>query len=483
MRRAATFTLVKQSSAFLATNGNLRVGGRGISTSTSNLKSPMTGYTNALPSQPTAASSSTVPVVQIDQDGQISEKMVTKSSLLSTSKLHARDLVSLFSGVEIKRARPDILVRDACIVVCFSHIRAVIQHDRMLLFQPEREVVKSFVPKIATSITQKPNLPQPFEYLVDESVDFELRAMEVILSSVCETYRKRATMMAPLVDGVINRLSDSKTLLPDALHQLLPMKDNLSNFEIETGMARDVLNTLLKNDEDLLGLLLSERRRRHGAVPPLEAHRSVELMLENYCSQLVDISQEAYFLRKRVESIQSIVELNLNSHRNRLLHLSQQLSMGSVCISATTATAGFFGMNLVSGLENTPGTFWTVVALSSAGAGAMFVSLLIWSAKLTPNVDVRTGDFNIIFQHLDEIQAIFEKGSGDRVYFSKDEFRGALRALKVSEEAADLVWNTFETEEEENRMQRSASNRELRKLFDLNFFRRFGKSSSSSTPS
>jgi len=349
-----------------------------------------------------------------------------------------------------------------------------------LLFDPEDQFVRGLLPALAKSIAQKPVLPHPFDYLEDSSIDFELRALESILSTVCEMYRKRATLIAPLVDGVIKSLSASKTPLPNALHQLLPMKDHLSNFEIETTMTRDVLTELLKNDEDLLGLLLSEKRRRHGANPPIEAHRSAELMLENYCSQMVDISQEAYFLRKRIESVQSIVELTLDSHRNRLLHLSLQLNMGTIALSWTTAAAGFFGMNLASGLEQVPGAFWSVIVAATSGAGILFLWMNTVVGRMSPNVDVKQGDFDIVFMHLDEIQSIFENANGDRVYFTKDEFRGAMRALKVSEEIADLVWNSFEVEGQE--LAKNRSSRELRRLFDLSFLRRIGLKSGSQPP-
>jgi Mg2+ and Co2+ transporter CorA len=426
-----------------------------------------------LPSPNSGQGPVSYPVAEINSDGTTAQHSVTKTSLLTDSKIHARDFISLLSG-KSRRTRPDVLVRDTSIVICFSHIRAIIRHDRMLLFDPEDQVVRSVLPILAKNIAEKPALPHPFDYL-EGSVDFELRALESILSLVCETYRKRATLIAPLVDGVIRSLSSSKTPLPNALHQLLPMKDHLSNFEIETGMARDVLTTLLKNDEDLLGLLLSEKRRRHGETPPLEAHRTVELMLENYCSQMTDISQEAYYLRKRIESVQSIVELTLDSHRNRLLHLSLQLNMGTIAIAWMTAAAGFFGMNLHSGIEETPGAFWAVIAGSSAGAGVLFIWLNTWFSRLSPNVDVKHGDFDTVFQHLDEIQSIFENSNGDRVYFSKEEFRSAMRSLKVSEEIADLVWHSFELDvHHQNALNKTKSSRELRRLFDLSFLRRVG---------
>ena len=285
---------------------------------------------------PTSSAPASFQAFNIDANGDADTDIFTKTALLNDARLHGRDIITLLSGQAMRRSRPDILVRDKSIVVCFSHIRAIIQHNRLLLFNPENESVKSLVPRLSNAISQKhSNGPHPFDYLSDVP-DFEMRALEGILSEVCDTYQRRAAIIAPLVDRVLQNLSTSKQLT-DSLQELLPMKDNLSNFEIETGKAKDVLNALLKNEEDMVSLLLNERRRRFGKLPPLEAHKNVEIMLENYCSRLVDINQEVYFLRKRVESIQSVVELKLNSHRNRLLLFSLQLSMASVSIGFTTA--------------------------------------------------------------------------------------------------------------------------------------------------
>lgn len=278
------------------------------------------------------ASSQSFQSIQMDENGDTKLDVLTKTALLSNARLHGRDIITLLSGQTIRRSRPDILVREKSIVVCFSYVRAVIQHDKLILFNPENEAVKSLVPRLRRAISKKDS--NPFDYLSDIP-DFELRALEGILNEVCDTYQRRAAIIAPLVDRVLKNLSTSKQLT-DSLQELLPMKDNLSNFEIETGKAKEVLNALLRNDEDMVSLLLNERRRLQGKLPPLEAHKSVEIMLENYCSRLVDINQEVYFLRKRVESIQSVVELKLNSHRNRLLLFSLQLAMASVSLGFTT---------------------------------------------------------------------------------------------------------------------------------------------------
>ena len=105
---------------------------------------------------------------------------------------------------------------------------------------------------------------------------------------------------------------------PDFLRQLTPMKDALSSFEIETTLARQALGEVLHNDEDMLAMLLTEKRKLgEGEELDMSQHVQVELMLEDLYSQLTEVSQEAYYLRKKVEGTQSIIELQLDARTRR----------------------------------------------------------------------------------------------------------------------------------------------------------------------
>lgn len=270
-------------------------------------------------------------------------------------------------------------------------------------------------------------------------------------------------LISPLVDGLTTRLSQSN-LSHDLLHQLLPMRDHLSEFEIELDTAEDVLGSLLKNDEDLIGLLLTEKKRLRGQLPPLEAHRNVELMLENYTSQLVDISNEAYFLRKRVESIQSVAELNYGSQRNKLMHINLRLSMASISLATTTAIAGFFGMNIPNGLEHK-----STAVFGGVVCGSLLLSLFSFiamqrSSFMRPKVMTTSNDYESVFQHLDEIQSVL--GNGE--FVRKQSFQHAMAALNVSQEVADVLWENRRV----NPVIAKDANPELQKLFEHTFIQR-----------
>lgn len=315
---------------------------------------------------PYSAVNATFNVTIFDKHGDFREQEFTKAGLLKDTGLNARDLIVLDSGFH-RRPRPTILVRGSGIIVCMSYIRAIVQQENVFLFHPQDLDVKYFTSRFSAYLKGKrpPFLPTVFlgnsnpstqkvpvaqktqEFIQDESAQqlpFECKALEGILSHVCRQYYNHTLLVSPLVKNLLQELS-SRKVDPATLHKLLPVKDVLSKFEIETTLMRNVLNDVLQNDDDMLAMLLTERAK-YGDEIPLEKHEMVELLLENYCSQMVDISQEAYYLRKQIESTQSIIELKLDTYRNHMLRINMQLAISSIAIACSTAVAGIFGMNL-----------------------------------------------------------------------------------------------------------------------------------------
>jgi hypothetical protein len=63
---------------------------------------------------------------------------------------------------------------------------------------------------------------------------FESKVLESVLSTVCQQCDDRLVLISPLVKSVLDSLN-TRAIDPEVLHQLLPMKDVLSQFEIEVG--------------------------------------------------------------------------------------------------------------------------------------------------------------------------------------------------------------------------------------------------------
>jgi len=417
--------------------------------------------------------SGTFDVVVFTSDGSYETRTTNKAKLLRETHMNARDLILLDSGYH-RRPRPVILIRPGLFIVSLSYVRAIIKSDKVYLFHPTQPKVQSFAMKFSEFLkgARAPFLPKVYlgttkQNAIDfESEElgyydydnyggatqarlaFELKALEGVLSHVCRQYYNRTLLLSPLVKNVLHTLS-SRPVDPEILHQLLPMKDTLSQFEIETTLMRNVLTDLLHNEDDMLHMLLGEWESNAGEVAP-ERHEVVELLLENYTSQLVDIAQEAYYLRKRVESTMSIIELKLDTYRNHMLRISIQIGMLSVSLGLGTTITGYFGANLINGYENSPTAFY-FLGMFSFGAIVTLYQILSRGVSTSVPRTLEGEHADSIFQHLDEIQQILAVArsrlqTGAR-HLSRDELKAMLRKIagvNIDEEDLDIIYDTFD---------------------------------------
>lgn len=75
-----------------------------------------------------------------------------------------------------------------------------------------------------------------------------------------------------------------------------------------------------------------------------------------------------------IHATESLVQLSLDAQRNNLIIFDLQATLGSLSIAGVTLVTSIFGMNLLHGLEQSPGIF-SLVTMSSIGIGsALFVA-------------------------------------------------------------------------------------------------------------
>jgi len=438
---------------------------RGCEGETSGLRRDCRRFSN-----PSSKKTGRFDVIVFEKNGSFSEKCMSKHELLIETKLNARDLIHLDSGYH-RRPRPVLLIRSASFVLAMSAIRAIISKDAVYLFHTKSVKIQRFAPKLSEflqgrrlpflpKVSLGADFPVDLEAEINEDtkekdgasskqLDFELRALEGVLSHVCRIYHNRTMLLSPLAKNMLNTLS-LKPVEPEILHQLLPMKDSLSQFEIETTLARDILAELIHNEEDMISMLLTETSENGGKRPPRESHTKVELLLENYCSQLVDISQEAYYLRKRVESTQSIIELKLDTHRNHMLKINIQIAIGSMALALGTTISGLFGANLLNGLEEHPTAFYWLGIFSAASIFSLYTVLQRHVEASIPRT-LEGQKFDSIFQHLSEIQLIIGVARSRRKTraqdLSKSELAMLLRKIagvNINDEDFEIIWRTFD---------------------------------------
>ncbi|CAN0115479.1 unnamed protein product [Phaeothamnion confervicola] len=116
---------------------------------------------------------------------------------------------------------------------------------------------------------------------------FELVVLEHFLQEVCTAYQRRVHIFSRVATTVLSEVTQQTTLGSRAdFYKLVPIRAALKEFELSTLALRGCLADLLGSDEDLLALLLTERRRlRAGEHMDPRRHEAAELLLENYHRQ------------------------------------------------------------------------------------------------------------------------------------------------------------------------------------------------------
>jgi hypothetical protein len=243
---------------------------------------------------------------------------------------------------------------------------------------------------------------------------------------------------------------------PDVtIHQLAPLKDALHSFQIQLRQSEECLEDLLNHDDLMLSLLLTEQKAANdsGRSVDFARHEYVELMLGVYAREISNIHFEVSFLLQRLQSKQEFVALALSGHRNRMVRMSVLLGIAGLSLGWSTAMAGVFGMNLISGLEETQWAFHTVLASSVisscvvSGVCLQFIS----GNKLRQRASQRVQEIETLTLALSDMCALdqsLKEAVSHGKPVNKETFRTLLQQFRpannVTEKEVDLLFDVFD---------------------------------------
>lgn len=199
------------------------------------------------------------------------------------------------------------------------------------------------------------------------SEPFELVFLEEILREICDTWNTRTNFFNGLTANTMEIKVDYVVDGGAIIHRLALLNESLSAFEIDITQALECLSHLLSNEDDMLGLLLTETaaaetKKTH--VDPTK-HEIAELLLEDYSRQLSTLLQQINFLKSRVKGQQELMSLSIDGYRNLIIQMELAMTVVNVALATTTSIAGMFGMNLLSGYEHHPTAFYFVAGGST----------------------------------------------------------------------------------------------------------------------
>jgi len=201
---------------------------------------------------------------------------------------------------------------------------------------------------------------------------FEFRVLEGILRAVSDKYDRRLRCYAPVISTLLQELT-AGTSVGSAIPRLLPLKNSLHSFERAADEILAVLTGLIHSNEDMLELFITEKKRRHGQLPPVEAHQECELLLETFHREFSQIRLEAQHLRKKIMATEDLVRITMDAYRNRMIMVQAYMAMLSTGLSTGALVASIFGMNLHTGLEQSPVAFYAVASTTVILASSVYI--------------------------------------------------------------------------------------------------------------
>ncbi|KAF7191404.1 Mitochondrial inner membrane magnesium transporter mrs2 [Pseudocercospora fuligena] len=292
---------------------------------------------------------------EFDENGNVTlvNGEFRKSELIQKYSLLPRDLRKIDSSV-----LPHILVRPSAILINLLHLRCLIKHNRVLVFDvygsTDSYAQSLFMYDLEGKLRQKQqssgaagNLP------------YEFRALEAVLISVTSGLESEFEGVRDPVVRVLRELEED--IDRDKLRYLLIYSKKLGTFEQKARLVRDAIDDLLEADDDLASMYLTEKAE--GTEREDDNHEEVELLLESYHKVADEIVQVSSNLVSAIRNTEEIVRAILDANRNSLMLLDLKFSIGTLGISAGMFIAALYGMNLENFIEESNYGFFGISGL------------------------------------------------------------------------------------------------------------------------
>lgn len=226
---------------------------------------------------------------------------------------------------------PHILVRPFAILLNLLHLRVLIKHDRVLLFDVYGSSTSSAQSEFMYELQGK--LRQKQAPGTSGGLPYEFRALEVVLMSVTsELWKDFSTVQDP----VMHLLADlEEDVDREKLRLLLMLSKKVSTFEQKARLVRDAIEELLDADDDLSQMYLTEKT--HDIRRETDDHTEIEMLLESYHKICDEVVQEAGNLVSGIRNTEEMLVLTIPPNF-RTLNSANMPTIVSALSSTPTAT-------------------------------------------------------------------------------------------------------------------------------------------------
>ena len=325
-----------------------------------------------------SAETATVICHELDKSGtvHVSGGKFQKSAICASLGVLPRDLRKL-DGT-LKDQLPLILVRDSAILVNVEHIKAIVKHDGVILFEDlqmeNRMKQHEFLVYLKNRLSQEVAVAgmtsgtNPFEFIV----------VEAILQRTLQTLQDEFESMRIEIEDHLRVLES--LVHWERLRILLVGRKRVSAFLEQVNNIRVCIKELLESDADMADMYLTDKFAARIADRPSYAHEEMELLLENYLKIAEELASRTKLLVSNMQATEDIVNIALVGQRNELVLLDLRIGIGTFAASLGGFGASVLGMNLKSGIETSPHAFYVVLGTLLSVAALSFT--LVWRRML-----------------------------------------------------------------------------------------------------
>jgi hypothetical protein len=252
-----------------------------------------------------------------------------------------------------------------------------------------------------------------------EPLAFELQVLEAALSCVVQKFQRQLAMVGPVLEALLSETISNPTDI--TIGRLTSLKKSIFAYTQGVQAKLNAIRELLGNNRDMADMYLDDR--------VAEDHEEVELLLEAYASDLLEIEMEAMSMTAQIEDTMELIALHLNGQRNRIIRLSLIMEMLALTAGSGAFIGSIFGMNLLSGLEGHPSAFYWTVGGTSVFMGSI---LAILSLRFRHHVISRPAGIEHnhsglkhFFSYIDDIEAKVRSSNS----ISRSEFEAIVASV------------------------------------------------------
>ncbi|CAI4052339.1 hypothetical protein SKDZ_15G4670 [Saccharomyces kudriavzevii ZP591] len=277
----------------------------------------------------------------------MSEKF-PKWTFLTEHSLFPRDLRKIDnSSIDII---PTIMCKPNCIVINLLHIKALIEHDKVYVFDTTNPSAAAKLSVLMYDLQSKLSSTK------NNSQFYEHRALESIFINVMSALETDFKLHSQVCIQILNDLENEVNRLK--LRHLLIKSKDLTLFYQKSLLIRDLLDELLENDDDLANMYLTVRRS------PKDNFSDLEMLIETYYTQCDEYVQQSESLIQDIKSTEEIVNIILDANRNSLMLLELKVTIYTLGFAVASVLPAFYGMNLKNFIEESEWGFTSIVAFS-----------------------------------------------------------------------------------------------------------------------